>query len=77
MFWYNARRITPEHEGRATISFGEQLRHYRERAGLTQEELAAQAGLTAKAISALERAARHAPYPQTVLALAERVSTGD
>src|SRR5262245_39950380 len=53
------------------MSFGEQLRHYRERAGLTQEELAAQAGVTAKAISALERAERRSPYPQTVRALAD------
>jgi predicted ATPase/transcriptional regulator with XRE-family HTH domain len=53
------------------MSFAEQLRHYRERAGLTQEELAAKAGLTAKAISALERAERRSPYPQTVRALAD------
>src|SRR5262245_60774744 len=54
--------------------FAEQLRHYRERAGLTQEELAAKAGLTAKAISALERAERRSPYPQTVRALADALS---
>jgi predicted ATPase/transcriptional regulator with XRE-family HTH domain len=53
------------------MSFAEQLRHYRERAGLTQEELAAKAGLTAKAISALERAERRSPYPHTVRALAD------
>src|SRR5688572_6575285 len=53
------------------MSFGEYLRRYRERAGMTQEELAAQAGVTAKAISALERAERRSPYPQTVRALAD------
>src|SRR4249920_182112 len=63
--------ITHEHKGQASMSFGEQLRQYRERAGLTQEELAAKAGLTAKAISALERAERRSPYPQTVRALAD------
>jgi predicted ATPase/DNA-binding XRE family transcriptional regulator len=56
------------------MSFAEQLRHYRERAGLTQEELAAKAGLTAKAISALERGERRSPYPQTVRALADALS---
>ena len=50
--------------------FGEQLRRFRERAGMTQEELAARAALTAKAVSALERGARRSPYPQTVQALA-------
>lgn len=59
------------------MSFAEQLRHYRERAGLTQEELAAKAGLTAKAISALERAERRSPYPQTVRALADALRLTD
>jgi predicted ATPase/transcriptional regulator with XRE-family HTH domain len=56
--------------------FGEQLRRYREHAGLTQEELAAKAGLTAKAISALERGERRSPYPQTVRALADALGLG-
>jgi predicted ATPase/DNA-binding XRE family transcriptional regulator len=51
-------------------SFGAQLRRYRERAGLTQEALAEQSGLTANAISALERGDRQRPYPHTVQALA-------
>src|SRR5687768_3059759 len=51
-------------------SFGTQLRYFRERAGLTQEQLAAKAGLTAKAISALERGERSQPYLHTVHALA-------
>ncbi len=38
--------------------FGERLRALREGAGLTQETLAAKAGLTAKAVSALERGER-------------------
>ncbi len=51
-------------------SFGAQLRHYRERAGLTQDALAERAGLTANAVSALERGERQRPYPHTVHALA-------
>lgn len=42
----------------------------RERAGLTQEELADRAGLTSHAVSALERGTRTRPYPHTVRALA-------
>jgi predicted ATPase/transcriptional regulator with XRE-family HTH domain len=53
-----------------SLPFSEQLRRYRERAGLTQEILAERAGLTAKAISALERGERRQPYPHTVHALA-------
>jgi transcriptional regulator with XRE-family HTH domain len=41
--------------------FGERLRALREGARLTQEELAAKAGLTAKAVSALERGERKRP----------------
>jgi predicted ATPase/transcriptional regulator with XRE-family HTH domain len=59
------------------LPFGEQLRRYRERAGLTQEQLAAHAGLTAKAISALERNERRQPYPQTVYALAQALRLTD
>jgi predicted ATPase/DNA-binding XRE family transcriptional regulator len=51
--------------------FGERLRRLREEAGLTQEELASKAGLTAKAVSALERGERKRPYPHTVRSLAE------
>ncbi|MEO8511086.1 MAG: helix-turn-helix domain-containing protein [Chloroflexota bacterium] len=55
--------------GRGT--FGNRLRRYRETAGLTQDELAEYAGLTAKGISALERGARRRPYPNTVRAIAD------
>src|SRR5207244_37711 len=47
-------------------SFGALLRRYRTTAGLTQEELAAKAGLSARAITDLERAVRRFPYPDTV-----------
>ena len=55
----------------SAATFGAQLRQYRERAGLTQEALADQAGLARNAISALERGERQRPYPHTVQALAD------
>ncbi len=53
------------------------LRRWRERAALSQEELAARAGLTAKAVSALERGDRRRPYPNTVRALADALGLDD
>ncbi len=57
--------------------FAERLRGFRERAALTQEELAARAGLTGKAIGALERGERRRPYPHTVRALADALGLTD
>jgi transcriptional regulator with XRE-family HTH domain/tetratricopeptide (TPR) repeat protein len=51
-------------------SFGELLRAYRTAAGLTQEELAARAGLSVRGISDLERGTRQRPYRETVELLA-------
>jgi predicted ATPase/transcriptional regulator with XRE-family HTH domain len=51
--------------------FGAHLRALRAAAGLTQEELAERAGLTANGVSALERGARTRPYPHTVRSLAD------
>jgi predicted ATPase/DNA-binding XRE family transcriptional regulator len=62
-----SRDATPERGA----SFAARLRRLREAAGLTQEELAERAGLTAHAISALERGARKRPYPHTVRSLAD------
>lgn len=58
-------------------SFGERLRRHRERAALTQEELAERAGITAMAVSALERGERRRPYPNTVRALADALGLSD
>jgi predicted ATPase/transcriptional regulator with XRE-family HTH domain len=51
-------------------TLGTVLRGLREDAGLSQEELAARAGLSPHAISALERGTRTRPYPHTVRSLA-------
>ncbi len=47
-------------------SFGELLRRARVAAGLTQEALAERAGLSATAISALERGVRQTPQGETL-----------
>jgi predicted ATPase/DNA-binding XRE family transcriptional regulator len=47
-------------------TFGAQLRRHRLAAGLTQEELAERAGLSARGIQDLERGARRLPHPETV-----------
>jgi DNA-binding CsgD family transcriptional regulator/transcriptional regulator with XRE-family HTH domain len=52
-------------------SFGELLRRARLAAGLTQEELAEQAGLSIRGISDLERGARRTPRRDTIALLAE------
>ncbi|HZB18990.1 MAG TPA: helix-turn-helix domain-containing protein, partial [Blastococcus sp.] len=57
--------------------FAELLRRLRERASLTQEELAARAGLTGKAVGALERGERRRPYPHTLRALADALGLDD
>jgi predicted ATPase/transcriptional regulator with XRE-family HTH domain len=53
------------------LTFGDLLRHHRYSANLTQEALAARAGLTPQAISLLERGERRRPHKYTVDKLAE------
>ena len=55
----------------APRSFGELLRDHRRAAGLTQEELAERAGLSARGISNLERGVRIAPQRETPRLLSE------
>jgi predicted ATPase/DNA-binding XRE family transcriptional regulator len=53
------------------VQFGTLLRKYRAASGLSQEELADRAGLSAAAVGALERGRRRAPYEVTVASLAD------
>jgi DNA-binding NarL/FixJ family response regulator/DNA-binding XRE family transcriptional regulator len=57
------------HESEA--SFGQRLRQFRMRAGMSQAALAERAGLATAAVAALERGVRRSPYPQTLRALAD------
>ena len=57
-----------------STDFGRRLRELRETAGLSQEDLAARAGLTAKGIGALERGERRHPQPHTVRSLANALN---
>lgn len=68
--------VTGEHTGLVSATFGVRLRRLREAAALTQEELAARAGLTVKAVGVLERGERGRSYPHTVRSLAGALRPG-
>ncbi len=53
------------------------LRRLREAAGLTQEELAERAAMSAKAVGALERGERRRPYPATLRQLSAALGLED
>src|SRR5262249_45991722 len=55
---------------RAPRSFGEMLRGFRTRAGLSREALAERAGVGVATLKALERDERQRPHPHTLAALA-------
>ncbi len=55
-------------------AFGALLRRHRRAAGLTQEALAERAGLSARAVSDLERGVHRRPYPVTVRLLADALA---
>jgi DNA-binding XRE family transcriptional regulator len=59
------------------VSFGRRLQRLREAAGLTQEELAKKANLSAKGISDLERGERKHRYPHTVRPPAEALKLSE
>lgn len=61
----------------SSAAFGDVLKRYRIAAGLTQEELAAAAGLSVRGISDLERGRRSHPYYETVRLLADALGLGD
>jgi transcriptional regulator with XRE-family HTH domain len=58
-------------------SFAERLRRYRVEAGLTQEELAELAGISARGLSDLERGIRSTPYRDTIRRLADALKLTD
>ncbi|MDP9350852.1 MAG: tetratricopeptide repeat protein [Chloroflexota bacterium] len=60
-----------------TGTFGELLKRYRLIAGLSQEELADRAGLSARGISDLERGIRRTPQRETVRLLAEALGLSE
>jgi predicted ATPase/DNA-binding XRE family transcriptional regulator len=60
-----------------TSPFAQVLRRLRLAAGLSQEELAERAGLSARAVSDLERGLRASPRPETVRLLAQALSLGE
>ena len=57
-------------------AFATLLQRYRQAAGLSQEELAARAGLSARTVGDLERRVSHAPRKVTVELLAQALDLG-
>jgi predicted ATPase/DNA-binding CsgD family transcriptional regulator/DNA-binding XRE family transcriptional regulator len=57
--------------------FADVLRHERQAAGLSQEELAERSGLSARAISAIERGVNRAPRRSTLQMLADALALSD
>lgn len=60
-----------------TLAVGTWLRQQREKAGLTQEELADRSGLSVRAISSLERDRTRRPHPDTLRRVARALDLGD
>src|SRR4051812_3804595 len=60
-----------------SVPFGDLVRQFRVAAGLTQEELAARANISVRAISDLERAKRRRPQRETLRLLADALGLTD
>ena len=60
----------------SSTSFGLALRRLRLAAGLSQEDLAERAGLSARGVSDLERGLRASPRPATIRMLADALGLG-
>lgn len=58
----------------ATVDFAALLKHFRMRAGLSQQTLAERALVSVQAVSALERGYRKAPYRKTLDRLADALT---
>src|SRR5262245_3933840 len=61
----------------STPDFAQTLRTCRLLAGLSQEELAERAGISARAVSDLERGLRKRPHPETLRLLAEALQLSE
>ncbi|NUT35637.1 MAG: XRE family transcriptional regulator [Hamadaea sp.] len=59
------------------VSFGALLRELRRNTGLTQEQLAARASISAQAVGALERGTRRFPHQYTLTRLADALGLDD
>ena len=60
-----------------SVEFGALLKQLRADEGLSQEELAAQAGMSVRGLSDLERGVRRLPHKQTAMALADALHLTD
>src|SRR5262252_2634512 len=65
------------HTAKPSGGFGDVLRRYRTDRGLTQEELAERAGLSARGVQDLERGLRLAPQAVTIRRLADALGLED
>ncbi len=64
-------------DGEQIPALGTQQRRARRATGLTQEELAERAGVSARTISDLERGVHHSPHTDTVALLAKTLGLRD